>query len=328
MANVLSTVPNDPQTRLRALFFLISGVSILSLQDVIMKWLSSFFSVHEILLIRSFFALIFLIGLAYITGGIQSLQTRRYKVHLLRATLIFIAYTSFYLSLAALPLAETVTLFYSSPFFIAVLSPFLLQAKVSVRSWATVVIRFSGVILLLNPKVGNFNPAALLAILSAFCYAVASIITKRLGQTDSGLSLALYPNIIYILCSGIIGVLLGNNTINTHAHPSLIFLLRPWQIPLSHDWPLLILLGLMTAVGFYCLSQAYRMAEPASIAPLEYIAVPLSVLWGYLFWNEALPLRSYVAMLLIIGSGLYIFGYDSNFGKKYLIYLFKTKIRR
>ena len=66
-------------------------------------------------------------------------------------------------------------------------------------------------------------------------------------------------------------------------------------------------IGLIASLGIYCLSQAYRLEEPSKIAPFEYTAVPLSVVWGYLFFNDVLEIQSVIGIILIIGSGLYIF---------------------
>ena len=100
------------------------------------------------------------------------------------------------------------------------------------------------------------------------------------------------------------------------------------QFPSQGDLFLFILLGLIAAAGFYFLSQAYRLAQPSTIAPFEYIYVLLSVIWGYVFWKEILEPQSIIGMVLIVGSGLYIFGSKKVLTKKYVLSIFKTKIRR
>ena len=87
-------------------------------------------------------------------------------------------------------------------------------------------------------------------------------------------------------------------------------------------------LGIIAAMGFYFLSQAYRLAQPSTIAPFEYVAVPLSVLWGFLFWKDVLGLQSIIGMLLIVGSGLYIFGSQKLLKSKYVLGFFKIRVRR
>lgn len=312
----------------RAALFLISAVFLFSTQDVIVKWISHSYPVHEIVLIRSISGIIPLLILAHFLGGVRALRTRRYAAHFARSLIMFSAYTCFYLSLAALPLAETVTLFFSSPFFIIMLSSVMLDENIEIRCWIAVVIGFIGVILMLKPDVNNINPAALLAVLSAFFYALGSVVTRKLGKTESGIVLALFPTVAYILFAGMLGLLLQLISIGDVSHPSLEFLFHAWCLPSQTDLLWMILLGLLAALGFFGLSQAYRLAQPALIAPLEYIAVPISVVWGFVLWHEVLEPRSILAALLIIVSGLYILGRESMSGTKNLLHIFKIKIRK
>jgi drug/metabolite transporter (DMT)-like permease len=312
----------------RAAMFLFSGVFIFSIQDVIIKWISRGYPVHEIVLIRSISGLVPLLLIAHFSGGIKLLRTRRYGAHAARSLLMFTSYTTFYMSLAALPLAESVTLFFSAPLFITVLSVFLLDEHVDMRCWVGVAAGLMGVVMMLKPNVNNINPAGLLAIVSAFCYALGSVITRKMGATESGIALAFYPTVMYIAYAAVFGVLFNMFSFAPSSHPSLNFLFHEWRIPLCADFCWMVLLGLMVAMGFYCLSQAYRSIHPAVIAPLEYIAVPLSAFWGYIVWHETLDLQSVSAIVVIIGSGLYILGRETIVGARTFLNIFKIRLRR
>jgi S-adenosylmethionine uptake transporter len=279
-------------------------------------------------LIRSFFAIIPILFIAYLEGGLHLLRTNHYVTHIIRSFLMFGAYICFYLSLAALPLAETVSLFFSAPIFITILSVTSLGEKVEFRSWIAVLVGFFGVIIMLRPSSKMIDPAAFLALLAAFLYAIGSIITRRLGKTENGVSLAFYPTVMYIIFSTILSIALNNIAVTQKSHSSLVFLFREWQRPSQGDLFLFIIIGLIAAAGFYFLSQAYRLAQPSTIAPFEYIYVPLSVVWGYVFWKDILEPQSVIGMVLIVGSGLYIFGSKKLLTNKYVLSIFKIKIRR
>jgi drug/metabolite transporter (DMT)-like permease len=332
MKTNISPVVESHNSPLKAISFLIAGVFVFSLQDVIIKWISGNYPVHEIVFIRSVFAVIPILLIARLEGGFQLLRTRHYGLHIIRAVLMFAAYMSFYLSLAALPLAETVSLFFSAPLFITILSVTLLREKVKIGGWIAVLVGFFGVIVMLKPGAKMINPAGLLAILSAFVYATGSILTRRLGKTESGVALAFYPTIMYILFSTIVGIVLSPGAVaqksHPSLHPSLAFLFREWQLPSQGDLFLLILIGLIAAMGFYFLSQAYRLAQPSTIASFEYTAVPLSVVLGYIFWKDILGPQSIIGIMLIVGSGLYIFGSKKLLANRYVLSIFKIKIRK
>lgn len=313
---------------LKSISYLVAGVFVFSIQDVIIKWFSGKYPVNEIVLIRSCIAIIPILLIAHLEGGLHLLRTRHHITHIIRGFFMFCAYISFYLSMAALPLAETVSIFFSTPVFITIFSVIALGEKVEVSGWIAVVVGFIGVIIMLRPGSNMFDPAALLALLTAVLYAVASILTRRLGKTDTGVSMAFYLTVMYIIFATIFTLTLNNSAVDPSTHPSFAFLVREWRIPAQEDLILLIAIGFISAAGFYCLSQAYRLAQPSVIAPFEYIAVPLGVIWGYLFFKDSLGYQSVIGMMFIVGSGLYIFGRKNGLTNKYVLSIFKIKSRK
>ena len=324
----MSANPESHDSTIKSIYYLIAGVFVFSIQDVIIKWISSKYPVNEIVLIRSCFAIIPILFIAHLEGGMHLLRTKHYWGHIIRSFFMFGAYICFYLSLAALPLAETVSLFFSAPIFITILSATFLGEKIQIRSWVAVLVGFLGVMIMLRPGSQVLDPAALLALLTALLYAIASIITRKLGKTENGVSMAFYLAVTYIIFSTIFTLTLNSIAVTQKTHPSFEFLFRQWQLPSQGDLFLIMIIGLIAAGGFYCLAQAYRLAQPSTIAPFEYIAVPLSVVWGYLFFKDILEFQSVVGMVLIVGSGLYIFGSKKGLTNKYVLSLFKIKIRR
>lgn len=324
----MTTAAESYDSPFKSISYLVAGVFVFSIQDVIIKWLSGRYPVNEIVVIRSCIAIIPILFIAHIEGGLHLLRTRHYFAHIIRCIFMFGAYASFYLSMAALPLAETVSIFFSAPIFITVFSVIALGEKVEISSWIAVVVGFIGVIIMLRPGSNMFDPAALLALLSAVLYAVASIITRRLGKTETGVSMAFYPAVMYIIFATAFTLMLNSSNAGPSTHPSLAFLLREWRLPAQEDLILLIAIGFIAAAGFYCLSQAYRLAQPSVIAPFEYIAVPLSVIWSYLFFKDAPGYQSAIGVLLIVGSGLYIFCCKNGLTNKYVLSIFKIKSRK
>lgn len=290
----------------KGIAFVIVGVFVFSLQDVIIKAVSGRYPVHEIVFIRGLVAAPVLLMIAYHEGGLASLRTRRMGLHLLRGAAFFAAYTCFYLGVAALPLAETVTLANSAPLFVTALSVPLLGERVGPRRWLAVCAGFAGVVVVMRPGASMMDPAAVLPVLAALLYAIGSIITRRLGKTDTGSTMALYTALFGLVAGATIGLTIGNGRFATGQHSSLQFLVRAWTFPDWSDLGLIALCGVIAAAGFYCLSQAYRVTRPAIVAPFEYVSVPLGILWGYLFWSEVPQAHMVMGIFLIVGSGIYV----------------------
>jgi uncharacterized membrane protein len=73
-------------------------------------------------------------------------------------------------------------------------------------------------------------------------------------------------------------------------------------------------LGLIWAIGMYCVAQAYRLTQASVAAPFEYTALPINVMWGYLLWQEIPTLTTWLGAILTIACGLYIFYRDNLTG--------------
>ncbi len=305
-------------TPVKAVGFLVAGMTIFSFQDVLIKTMSGDYPVHQILFVRSLVALGPLWLIVMLDGGWGTLRTRRLGLHILRGFTMFAAYTTFYLAVAALPLADATALFFSAPLFVTALSVPFLGERVGLRRWLAVGVGFLGVILMLRPGAGVVDPAALLALACALFYTLSIMMTRRLGRTDSGAALAVYATLLYVPVTAVIGLVLGDGALAGGGHASLDFLLRAWSWPTWRDLGFMSLTGLIAAFGFYFLSQAYRLAEASAIAPFEYVALPWAVMWGFLFWNEVPGAATLAGILLVVGSGIYMLHREAARGRRLL----------
>lgn len=311
-----AVAPSRVDAPVKGVLCVIAGISVFSIQDVIIKSISGSYPVHEIVFFRSFVALPLLLVIAHFDGGLAQLRTRRPWAHILRGCAMLGSYTTYYLAIAALPLAMAVALFFVAPLLITALSHFLLGEKAQLRRWLAVATGFVGVLIMTRPASDAIEPAIFLAVLAALFYAISVIATRRLGATESGASLAFTVTLVYFAANGLLGLWLGDGALARDGHPSLEFLLRAWVFPSWRDLALLAACGLIAAFGFYFLSQAYRVAKATSVAPFEYVGLPLAALWGYLFWSEVPDRTTVLGVALIVGSGLYVLHRESVRGRR------------
>jgi drug/metabolite transporter (DMT)-like permease len=282
------------------------AVTLFSLNDVTMKSLSGAYALHEIVLIRSIVGLVIVVCIMVpMGGGLHTLRTRRPMMHLIRALFVFGANITFFLGLAALPLADCVALFFISPLVITVFSVVFLGEQVGPRRWSAVTVGLIGVGVILRPGTSAFQTAALLPLIAAFGYAGLHIMTRFMRGTENAISMTFYIQVVFIVASVVIGLFIGNGAYSDQSSPSLEFLFRPWIWPDHADLPSILVLGLFASVGGYFISQAYRLGEAALIAPVEYLALPLSILWGMIFFDEWPDLVAWIGIALIFSSGLY-----------------------
>ena len=294
---------------LRGIAYLVFGLILFSVQDLIVKLLSGGYPAHEIVFIRSVVAMLPILVIVHIEGGFARLRTARAPILILRGLCGFVCFTLYYLAIAALPLADAVTLYYACPLFVTALSGPVLGESVGLRRWAAVLVGFAGVVVMVGPTGGGFDPAMLLAVAAACVYAGMIMMTRRYAKSASGSTMSFYAMLTFVCASGLSGLLIGDGRFSAGSegtHASLAFLLRAWIWPDGFDLLLLAACGLIAGVGFYCLSQAYRIGPASVVSPFEYSSLPWAVLWGFLFWSDLPGPATVVGVALVVGSGLYI----------------------
>ncbi len=286
----------------------VGAVMCFAVNDVVMKGFSDTHPLHQVVLFRALFGIaIVLLVIVPLTSGYRSLRTKRLPMHLLRGGCVVFANTTFFLGLAALPLADTVAIFFVAPLVITVFSVLFLGETVGPRRWTAIGIGLLGVIVMMRPGTSAFQWAALLPLAAAFGYAGLHIIARKIGGTESAASMSFYLQFVFLVISLSMGLLVGHGRFADGLDdPSLTFLLRPWFWSAPMDYVFYAMLGTATAFGGYMISKAYAISEASLIAPTEYLALPISVVAGIIIFGEYPDGIAVVGIALILGAGLYM----------------------
>lgn len=296
-----------------AILSVLIGVLCISVNDLLIKALSGGYPLHQLIFARSALGLLLTLIVVQFEGGFAILRTQRPWLHALRGLLIVAANMAFFLALAVLPLADATALFFAAPLFITVLSIFVLGEKVGPLRMGAVVVGFVGVVIMQRPWVdaGALQVSRwvlLLPVLAALLYAFNQLLTRKLGVASKASALAVYIQSAFVVVSLGFFVVAGDGRFAQAAsNASVTFLLRAWVWPGAGDWWVFIGLGVNAAIIGYCLSQAYRLADAATVAPFEYIGLPLAVFWGFLVFGDLPVIEVWVGIVLILSSGLFVF---------------------
>ena len=293
--------------------FVLVGVFCISINDLIIKQLSGSYPLHQSVFLRSGVGILFSLIFVKFEGGLRILRTAHPFQHALRGILIVIANMTFFAALAALPLADATALFFAAPLFITLLSIPVLKEKVGPLRLGAVLVGFFGVVIMQRPWAGGEELEVprivlMLPVISALTYAVNQLMTRKLGVEAKASALAVYIQATFIVVSLLFFIVAGDGRFaQGHTNESVIFLLRAWNWPTAQDWPFFLALGLNSAVIGYCLSQAYRLADAATVAPYEYIGLPLAVFWGWVIFADLPEFEVWIGIALILSSGLFVF---------------------
>ena len=211
---------------------------------------------------------------------------------------------TYFLGLAALPLADAAAIGFVAPLLLTMLSVVVLREKVGWHRWGAVVVGLVGVVVMLRPE-GQFHWAAVLVLISALCYAITQTMTRMFRDTESAVTINFYTQVAFIVLSAGMGLWTGDGHLAGSSDASLAFLFRPWAMPPMGDWIYFVGTGVSVAIGGLLMAQAYRMNETALVAPFEYTSMPLAVIWGLIFFGTFPDLQGWIGIALIIGAGLY-----------------------
>lgn len=295
------------------IFVVLIGVFCISINDLLIKQLSGGYPLHQIVFARSAIGIFFSLIIVQFEGGWGILRTKNPILHITRGALIVIANMTYFVALAVLPLADATALFFVAPLFITLLSIPFLGEKVGPLRLSAVAIGFAGVVVMQRPWADTSalevsRIVLLLPVLSALTYAMTQLLTRKLGISSKASAMAVYIQATFIVVSVMFYLVAGDGRFAEGAtNGSVIFLLRAWVWPADSDMWVFVGLGVNSAIIGYCLSQAYRLADAATIAPFEYVGLPLAVIWGFVVFGDLPVLEVWIGIALILGSGLFVF---------------------
>ncbi len=280
---------------------------------MLIKQLSGGYPLHQMVFTRSIIGIMFSLIFVQMEGGWRILRTNQPGLHGLRGLLIVTSNMTFFVALAAIPLADATALFFAAPLFITLLSIPILGEKVGPLRLGAVVFGFLGVVIMQRPwegvdTLGTSRLILLLPVVAALTYALNQLLTRKLGVKSKASALAVYIQGTFVVVSIGFYIIAGDGRFAEGSdNPSIQFLLRAWIWPAQSDFWLFGFLGFASALIGYALSQAYRMADAATVAPFEYIGLPLAVFWGWFIFSELPVWEVWVGIAMILASGVFVY---------------------
>lgn len=303
----MSDNPVQQDNQRGALLCMVFGMVLVTLQDSTVKWLSDDYSLYQIVLCRAVVAIGVIIAIMLYEGGLHHMRTSHPWMLLGRGFIMVIANLFFFMGVVALPIAEAMAILFVSPLIITVLAIPLLGEKVGGWRWMAVVAGFIGVIIMLRPGEGTWRYAAIFPVIAACAYATVQMIARRMRFSEKASTMAFYLQVMFLCTSIIAGLWFGDGRYGGGSDPSLAFVFRAWAWPDLNDALIMLAGGFLVGTGNYLLTQAYRLGEASSVAPFEYVALPMAMFWGFIMWGDWPDTVAFAGMALIVGSGLFVF---------------------
>jgi drug/metabolite transporter (DMT)-like permease len=219
----------------------------------------------------------------------------------LRGFFLILATYCFVAAIAVMPIADALAIVFVEPFILLVMGKWLFNEQVGRRRISASVIGFSGVLLVIQPSFSVFGLVALFPLGTALAFAFYMLVTRRLSRQMEPVPMQLHTaTLATAMC---LPVLLWGHLSD---HPTLSPLLAP-VMPQGIAWLWLLGVGIFASLSHILITYALRFAPSATLAPLHYLEMVSAVGFGYLVFGDLPNLLTLTGVVIVVGSGLYIF---------------------
>lgn len=270
----------------RGILLVLASIAMFTLMDALAKHLSQSYPSLQVVWAR-YAGQTVLVSLFFLPRMGSVLRTRRPGLQLLRSLLQFGATAFFFLSLAHIGLAEATAITDVNPVLITLGAALFLGERLGPRRIAGVIMALIGAMIIIRPGMGVFQPAALLPLACAACFAGYALATRFVGDTETPATSLMYSAMFGTVVTSVM----------------MIWWFEP--IAVADLWGF-ALIGVIGTAGQFLLIRAYTIAEAGAIAPFGYVGILYATIWGVVFFDEWPDGWTIVGALVIAGAGLYV----------------------
>jgi drug/metabolite transporter (DMT)-like permease len=281
-------IPAAPRHRpILGATLMLCALALLPAMDAIAKYLSQTLPTVEVTWGRFLFYGMVMAPLAFAKFGRRAIKPARPWLQILRGLLFASSAYAFFLSIAEMPLADTMAVFFIYPMIVLLASAVLLGERIGALRWAMVVLGFSGALLVMQPSLNGISRGDVFALLAGAGYAFGMMVTRRLAPHD--------PGLVTGLISALIGIVLYS-----FAMPVV------WQPPSTTEWLWLVAVGVIAAAGHYLLIAAHHMATAAQLAPYGYAEIVSAIFFGLIVFGDWPEPIVWLGIAIIVASGIIV----------------------
>ena len=273
------------RSNLRAALWMAGSVVSFLILSVAGRAATARLDVFQVMELRSLIGLAFLWPLVLATGGLGNLRTTRPLLHLGRNTLHYGAQYAWLLALGLIPLAQMISIEFTTPFWAAILAVVFLRERIGRRQLGAIALGIAGVAVIVRPGTAPLEPGHLIMLACAVGFACSIVMVKALTGTEPAVRILFWM----LLVQSLIGLV-----------PAILV----WRSPPPDLWPAIAVIAFTGTFSQYCLTKALSYAQTSFVMPIDFSRVPLSALIGWLLYDEQIDVYTALGALLIVGGNL------------------------
>lgn len=282
---------------MRAALLMLGSACVFGGMAVAIRLASASLHTFEIAFFRNFFGLVAALPLL-LRHGTSILRTDQLPRYFYRCVIGVLSMFCGFWAIGHLPLAQAISLSYSTPLFVTIAAVWLLGEQVRARRWAAVVVGFIGVLIIVRPGSANFSAGTLIALSAAVLSGLVSIQIKQLSYTEPADRIVLYTTLLWVPLS------LG---------PALFV----WEWPTGITWLWIALAGLLGTGGHMLWTRALKLGDVSALTPISFMQLPVVAIFGWLLFDEALDRWTVIGAAIIFLANAYIAHREAQLARKH-----------
>lgn len=273
---------------MRGIVAMLVAIAFFAVMDAQLKLLAAHYGPMQVAFLRGVASLPFVLLPVLLRGRLARLRPVNLRLHLLRGVLSVLMLGGFILAVRESSLGTTYSIFMFAPLLVAALSAPMLGERVAGAQWGAIAVGFTGVLLMIAPRGDAWvSLGALAAVVAMATYSLSVVTLRLLSRTDTTESMVFWFSVLLSAGAGLLAV--------------------PGWAPLDLDhWPLYVGIGVTGALGQHFITEAFRHAPAAVVAPFEYTALLWGVALDLVIWRVRPGAVTLVGGAIVIGAGLYL----------------------
>lgn len=293
----VASAPSEDQNAARGLTFVVLAMALLPAQDAVAKYLSDSLSPGQISWARYLFQVLLTLPFLIYFQGVRGLIPNRFWPNVARGALVAIASVLYFLALKFMPIADALAIAFIQPFILTILSAVIDKEQVGWRRRIAVTTGFLGVLIVVQPSWNVLGPVSLVPMGAGLAFAFYILLNRRMSRYDTPLAMQ--------FTSGLAALVLLTVALGVGERFSVPELLSSTMD--GGQLGLLLVMAVFGTTGHLLLVFGGRLAPSSLVAPLQYVEIVFAVLLGYFVFGDFPSAVKWLGIVIIVGSGAYVF---------------------
>ncbi|WP_149193290.1 DMT family transporter [Luteimonas suaedae] len=272
----------------RAALLMLGSTLFFAMMVIAIRLASETLHTFEIAFFRNFFGLAAALPLLMRSGrGIGFLKTAQLPRYFVRCLIGMLSMFCGFWAIGNLPLAQAVSLSYSTPIFVTIAAVIFLHEQVRARRWTAVGLGFLGVLVILRPGSGEFTPGMLVAVAAAMLSGLVAIQIKELSRTEPADRIVIWTTLFWVPMS-------------------LLPALAVWEWPQGVTWIWVVASGVLGTGGHMLWTRALKLGEVSALTPISFMQLPVVALFGWVLFGQTVDAWTIAGATIIFVANAYI----------------------